>query len=184
MYLRDRRRRHRLAEFGEQIVRRTIEGARDFLACNLSRKRRKVVLQGFKRRRDLGADEIGPRRQHLSELDIRRPEILERKREARTRRAFAIGLASAEEEPRDLQGCRHPRIVFMRDQRIVTRKHARRAQKPPQIGKRLKHQIRQAECMAAMPPVKLRTFTRDNPAFSIIVANGFCAGKRRMLSAR
>jgi len=45
-------------------------------------------------------------------------------------------------------------------------------------------QIRQAECIAAMPPVMLRNFTWDNPAFSIIFANAACGGKRRMLSAR
>src|ERR1051326_4327973 len=44
--------------------------------------------------------------------------------------------------------------------------------------------IFQPECMAAIPPDRLRYFTCENPDLAIIFANAVCERNRRMLSAR
>ena len=86
--------------------------------------------------RHLHADDIGPRRQHLAKLDIGRSQPFQRAAQPRA----GIGLA-ARERPAPA--------------RPAARRHEEDARNW-QIGT---HHRRQAECMAAMPPERLRTLT-------------------------
>ena len=89
----------------------------------------------LQRARHFHADNIGPGGQHLAELDVSRSELFQCPAEARAR----VGAAAVEGQRRPgQQAC-----------------GMEKAQGPGQIA----HQRRQAECMAAMPPDRLRTFT-------------------------
>src|SRR5580698_9710214 len=114
----------------------------------------------FQRPRHLYADDIGPRRQHLAKLDIGGSQSLKRAAKTHT----GIGTTMAERQRRPGQ-------------------KASGMQQAQRTGQNT-HQRRQAECMAAMPPDRLRTLTCSRPASAIIWANFACGGKRRMLSAR
>ena len=143
-------------EAGKQRLHRLAKGADDLGARRAFRKWRQPVLQMFQRRRHFGADNIGPRRQHLPQLDIGGSQSFQRLGQSRT----GIGAAGTE-----CTGGRRQQEGGMQQ-----------AQQP--------HHSRQAECMAAMPPDRLRTFTCPRPASEIIWANFAWGGKRRMLSAR
>ena len=71
-------------------VQRLAEFAFDGGARLGRRKWRQAVLQMLQRARDIGADDIGPRRQHLAELDMRGPETLQRARQALARRQVLV----------------------------------------------------------------------------------------------
>ena len=109
---------------------------------------------------DIGADNIGPRRQHLAQLDIGGPEPFQRAGKPHA----GVGLARPKRQSGPGQQARGM------DQTQEIRNRA--------------HYSRQAECIAAMPPDKLRIFTWDRPASVIMCANFAWGGKRRMLSAR
>ena len=79
---RDRRRRNARTAPPPACRSRVRSSAR---AC-VGRKWRQPVLQMLQRARDIRADNIGPRRQHLAELDIGGPEALQRARQALARR--------------------------------------------------------------------------------------------------
>ena len=160
VHLGDGGRRQRRAETREQGFDRLAKGAFDLRPRLGFGKRRQPVLEVLQRTRHLHSDNVGPRRQHLAELDIGRPQFFQGAAETRAR----IGAVMAEGQRRpEQQACG--------------------MEKPEETGQGA-HQRRQAECMAAMPPERLRTFTCSRPASAIIWANFACGGKRRMLSAR
>ena len=133
------------AEAGKQRLHRLAEGAGDLGPCLNFRKRRQAVLQMLQGARELGAHDIGPRRQHLAQLDIGRSQPLQRAGEPRT------GV------------------------RLLRTKGPRRPGEQPGGIKKAQgtgdgnHYSRQAECMAAMPPDRLRTFTCSRPASAIML---------------
>ena len=118
-----------------EILHRLAEGPNDLGPGFAFGERRQPVLQMFQRRRHLNAHNIGTRRQHLAELDIGRPQLFQRAPQP----GSGIGPVAAECLKRTDQGQRCP--------------------KQPQETADIAHQRRQAECMAAMPPDRLRTFT-------------------------
>ncbi len=184
MHLRDGSSRDRLAERQEARRQRFAEFAFDDRLRGVGRKRRQTILQRLQRARHVRPDQIGPRRQHLPELHISGTETFQRLRQTHAgRRGRIVALARAEQAARDTKGQRHRRQIFARHQRVMLRQHARGVMQAANIGERA-HQMRHAECSAAMPPERLRTFTRLSPAFSIIFANFACGGNLRMLSAR
>ena len=71
MHLRDRGRRHRWAEARKGLRQRPFQRRRDHGLGFALRKRRQPVLQAFQIARHGDADDVGPRRKELSELDDR-----------------------------------------------------------------------------------------------------------------
>jgi hypothetical protein len=183
VHLRDGRRRDGFAEAREQHVDRLAELILDDFLRGWCRKRRETILQLLQRGCDLAADHVRAGRENLAELDVRRSKFFQRTRQTLARRRFDVDLAEAEHAARDAQRERDLRRVLLRHQRVVPRERARDAPEPREVRQRADH-MRQAECSAAMPPARLRTFTRLRPAFSIIFANFACGGNLRMLSAR
>ena len=183
MHLRNGRRRYRLAEMRKQFLERIAERGNDDRASFFRRESGQTILQAFERGGDVLAHDVGPRRQYLAEFDIGRAEAFERACKPLARPALRLAPA-AERKAHQAQRERRAIQIFAWDQRVVTAERAGDAQQAPQIGEGSGAHIFQAECMAAMPPVRLRTFTRESPAASIILANFAWGGKRRMLSTR
>ena len=149
------------------------------------RERRQAVLQRFQPASDIGAEDIGTRRQELAQLDRGGSQLFQGLREPPAGRKLRVAaLARAEQPGRDAQRDRHARGVFARQKRIIGGKRARHADQNGDVLQCTEHHAFQPECIAAMPPERLRCFTCAKPAFSIIFANVACGGKRRMLSAR
>ena len=80
-----------------------------------------------------------------------------------------LRLPRAEEPRRDTQRDRHAGGVFARQQRVIGGERARHAHQNGDILQCTEHHAFQPECMAAMPPERLRCFTWVKPAFSIIL---------------
>ena len=74
---------------GEKRRRRGLSSAASIVVRLRARERRHPVLQGFEPARDLDADDVGPRRQDLAELDVDGPSRAMRQREAGARVAAA-----------------------------------------------------------------------------------------------
>ncbi len=66
--------RHRRAERNEHLPDRLAEGRHDDLLGDILREGRHPVLELLKVEGRIHADDVGPRRQELSELDVGRPE--------------------------------------------------------------------------------------------------------------
>src|SRR6478609_9063222 len=91
MDLRDRRARHRRqVERPEHVAQRSPEDARDRRFGLVRGKRRHAILQERELVRDVGRQQVAPRRQHLPELDEDRPEVFERTSQADTTRQRQI----------------------------------------------------------------------------------------------
>ena len=75
---RSRRRRSARRSVHEQLVDRPAERFLDLRARQRGREGRHPVLQAGKIVGDVGADDVGPRREELAELDIGRPEPVDR----------------------------------------------------------------------------------------------------------
>ena len=101
----------------------------------------------FQRRRDLDADDIGPRRQHLAQLDVSGAQPFQRRGQPRRRHRACAGTKRAAPDPP-----------------AQSRPAAAAENLPMCSSNKCAHQSRQAECMAAMPPERLRTFTWPRPA--------------------
>ena len=67
-----------LVDMGEDFLQGLLQPQLDRLAHFLERSGGEIVLERRQVARRLGTDQIGPRRERLSELDRRRPEFLER----------------------------------------------------------------------------------------------------------
>ncbi len=96
--LRDRGGGDRLAERGEQLAERLAEGRFEDADRDLLREGRHPVLQPLQVAGRRHADDVGPRRQELAELDVGRPEAGQRRGQAAGAEARAFELAA---EPQD-----------------------------------------------------------------------------------
>ena len=75
--------------------------------------------------------------------------------------------------------------IFVRHQRVMAGEDPRHAQQRSDLVQCTEHFYTfQPECMAAIPPDRLRYFTWSKPASPIAFAKTFCDGNRLMLSAR
>ena len=83
MDLRDRSGGDGLAQFGKEIAERPSERLFDDVHGDVARKRLHPVLKRFEFARDSDADDIGPGRQGLAELDVGRSELGDRRGEPR-----------------------------------------------------------------------------------------------------
>ena len=145
------------------------------------RKRRQPVLQAFQIARHCDADDVGPGRQKLSELQIGRAEPRQRARQ--TRAGFGAGAFDQPRHPqRELAGRRHQARIDDAEHAFA-REHVSGADQPRDVGRRRDHK-RQPECNATMPPERLCHFTREKPAAPIISANAFGLGNFRIDSTR
>ncbi len=112
--------------------------------------------------RDVGADDIGPRRQELAELDVGRPEPVQRRRQPSPRPSLRAAAARSAAPARAAAWAarRQRRGSTQREARPRARARSRRAPGGPrwQIAREAcgDHQSFQPECSAAMPPVMLR----------------------------
>ena len=146
------------------------------------RRGRQVVLQLRQVRRGFLADQVGPGRQRLAELDRRRAD-----RDQRRRHNRGVG------------GMRAPKRAIARqpahrrrrdaDRRSMPRSAPCRASVRPHFSKRHRWvtrggQIFQPEWMVTSPPSIGSAAARTKPASATIALNACGRGKRRMLSTR
>ena len=211
VHLRDRGGGNRLfVEAAEQLFQRPVELVLDGRSDLVEREGRQAVHELRQVGCDLLAEQVGPARQRLTQLDERRAGVLERAREllAETSRLPAHEGAQHEHQ----QACRVDAVED--EQRVVPRQDADQREQAQAVAQLADHpgnrrrwrsnavaslrpppssggavpqrhdQVRQAECSAAMPPERFRQRTTSSPAARIIAANASCEGKRRMLSAR
>ncbi len=182
MHLRDRRRRDRRAEGGEDVRNPAAERRRDRGLGLLLRKRRHAVLQALEIARERDADHVAPGRQELPELDVSRPERGQRDGQA-------VGLVAAR-RPLDQPRAGKRRARRQRERRRIdeaehafAREHEAGAGQPDEMDECRDHK-RQPECSATTPPVSGRALTRRKPAAEIIAAKACGLGKRRIDSTR
>ena len=126
------------------------------------------------------ADQIGPGRQRLPQLDCGRADRLERSGvvgDTRLERAKPCDPA----KPPNL--CRGTRITLYPAQGTVTAKRSAPAQQAEDMGRRT-GQIFQPEWIATSPPSIGSTLVRAKPALRIIPSNSGIGGKRRIDSIR
>src|SRR5262249_25238099 len=136
--------------------------------------------------RDLFADQVGAGRERLAELDEARAQLPERDRQALALAQAAHHLGRRPDPAGDAQEGREAHDIAQGEERIVPGQGPADPDKRPQMTQRAKHvgQSRQPECIAAMPPERLRYFTWSKPTARMRSASSSCGGKRRMLSAR
>ncbi len=106
VHLADRRRGQRLlAEPGKQLFQRLAQLAFDHRPHRLGRISRRVFLQLLQLLGQRQTDQVGPRAEHLAQLDERRPELRERQPDARLGRLASqrISRAALEELLGELQ---------------------------------------------------------------------------------
>ena len=130
--------------------------------------------------RDIGADNIRPRRQKLAELDVGRAEPADRRRQDRRPFVDALGeRSSASAERQRARPAAKPRYRH-RETRRRGRARNRRAQCAEHAREISRIQSFQPEWMATMPPVsRVRTRARS-PASAIMREYLRRAGKRRI----
>ncbi len=181
MHLCDRGGGDRRPEADKRLCHRAFQRLRDHgLGLGL-RKRRQPVLQAFQIARHRDADDVGPGRQKLSELEIGRSEPGQRARQPRA--GFGAGPLDQPRQPqRELPGRRHQTRIDDAEHAFA-REHVSGADQPRDVGRRRNHK-RQPECNATMPPDRLSHFTREKPASRIISANALGLGNFRIDSTR
>jgi hypothetical protein len=92
----------------EHVGERPPEHADDRRFDLVRRKRRHAILQQRELVRDVGRQEVAPRRQHLSELDEDRPEVFQRAPQADAARQRKV--APEQRGANDRPECAHPRM--------------------------------------------------------------------------
>ena len=102
------------------------------------RERRHLVLQRFQIARERHADDVGPRRQELAELDVGRPELGQRGREPALRADAGRPLEQARELERGLRRQRQRRRIDQREHALA-REHEAGAGKTGEMGDRGDH---------------------------------------------
>ena len=181
MHLRDRGGGDRRAKTRKSLIDRAFQRSRDRgLGLGL-RERRQTVLQRFEIARHRHADDVGPRREELAELEIGRAHPFQRARQPRSRLG-AAPLDQSRELDRKLSRRRHQRRVD-RAEHAFAREHEARAHQPGHVSECRDHK-RQPECNATMPPDRLCQLTREKPAARIMSANAAGFGNLRMDSTR
>ena len=134
----DRGRCDRLAELGENRLDRLAMGGFDRGTGLRHREGRHPVLQGRKILGDLHADDIGPRRQELAELDIGRAEPGQGRGEAGGGGAGAAALDQAAERDQRPRRRRQDRGIDQRE-RALARQHEADPRRAGEMGKRRDH---------------------------------------------
>jgi hypothetical protein len=182
MHLRDRGRRHRRAERGEDVAQRLAErGCHRRFGFGL-RERRHLVLQAFEVARHGHADDVGPRGQELAELDVSGAEPRERRGDAVRGFRRARTFPQPGERERAPRGERQRRRIDQAEHAFAGEDEAGTSE-AEQMGESGDHK-RQPECSATTPPVICRNDTRRKPAAPIISANCCGRGKLRIDSTR
>lgn len=115
-------------------------GAQDRLRVR-EREGRQTVLQLREIGGDLGADNVGARRQELAELDVAGAELLQRGRQPLTgaQARDVAPRAEAQQRRPEPRQTRNAVLLLARDQRVVLCQHARGAQEPKETGERCDH---------------------------------------------
>ncbi|MEI9929809.1 MAG: hypothetical protein WDM89_04405 [Rhizomicrobium sp.] len=125
------------------------------------RERRKAVLQMLQRMRDVVTDEIGPRCEHLAELDMRRPEAFQSARQSLARRQILVlRRTDAKQEAREFQRRWHSIEIFARHQRIMPRQRTRDVKKAGGIGEKHSSPFNPKFVMAALKAAIQNLFAR------------------------
>src|SRR5204862_5819683 len=136
----------------------------------------------FQIARERQANDVGARRQELTELDVSRAEPRQRRRKS-DRCAFR---SRPLDQPRKLEpkprGCGEGSGI-REGEHTFAREYKTRARETKQMADRRDHK-RQPECSATIPPLIIRCDTRRKPAARIISANALGRGKRRIDSTR
>jgi hypothetical protein len=163
VHLGDRGRRdRRVVEAGEERLDRAAEFRLDGAARLRAGKGRQAVLQFGKVSGQLLAQQIGPGREELAELDETRPQLGQRPGQLLARPALGLGARNQAGQP---DHTRRDAGLLQGRQGVVACQAARDRQQAPDQAQRAQqardrsgalHQRRQAECRAATPPVRLR----------------------------
>ncbi|MNQ78494.1 hypothetical protein D3C85_934070 [compost metagenome] len=192
----------RLAQVAEQALDRTPQRALDLGAGFGQREGRQLVLQPAQILGELDAEDVGAGGQDLTQLDGHGAEVFEGLTDALAGSTGAMRLAGQHlhgaRERTGPDGQQVGRLA--RDQGVVARQHPAPADQTEGRAQRVADglrrrgggrsldgqpaQIAHPWWMAAIPPDRLVTLTRLNPASSIIRLKVCWSGKRRMLSTR
>ena len=148
----------------------------------LLRERWHLVLQPFEIARERGADDVRPGRQELAELHVTRPELRQRGRQPRFRRAVRRALEHAGQTQCYPRRRGHHRRVDQTEH-ALTGEHEPGTAEPDEMRRSGNHR-RQPRCSATIPPLMVRYDTRANPAARSMAANSGGRGKRRIDSTR
>ncbi|MNE31555.1 hypothetical protein D3C80_1251310 [compost metagenome] len=202
MRLRQRSGGDRLAQIAEQALDRTAQRALDLGAGFGQGEGRQLVLQPAQILGELDAEDVGAGGQDLTQLDGHGAEVFEGLPHALAGATGAVLAAGRQlHQPRERAGPGgQQRIDLARDQGVVPRQHPAPADQAKRRAQRIADgfrarrgrrgldgqpaQIAHPWWMAAIPPDRLVTLTRLNPASSIIRLKVCWSGKRRMLSTR
>ena len=161
-----------------------MKGNPDQPACGFS-ARTVAVLQSLELNGHLAADDVRPRREELSQLDVRRAQSIDRPRETREAVAVAFGdhVGEGERQPQ------HRRQIgrVAANKRPFAREHESSVRQPQPMAERRQdrhNQIFQPEWIATIPPLRRVKSTRAKPASAIISANRSGDGNLRIDSTR
>ena len=183
--LRDRRRGDRRGERREQHVDRLAERLLDRRPRLRLGKRLDLVVQPAERVGDLGADDVGPGREELAELDVGGAEPVDGAGQAF---GLAVDLLALDQPRQPERQARPPRQGFGVDagEGAFAGEDETGARQAKQRGDGARHRSQsfQPEWMAAIPPERLSTSTRSKPAASIIAAKRAWFGNLRIDSTR
>ena len=138
-------------EARKHLAQRLAERRRDRRLGFGLRKRRHLVLQAFEIARERNADDIGPRRQELAELDVGRAEPGERSRKPRIGGAACRALDQPRDAQRRPRGKRQRRRIDQAEHAFAGEHEAGAAETQQMCG--AGDHKRQPECNATMPPV-------------------------------
>ena len=178
--------RDRLAELDEERRRSALERRLDALDRGRAGRRRHAILQPLQLGGDLGADDVGPGGEKLAELDIGRPQPVDRARQSRRGRArrAARGNSASASGSRASGGSvagstptKAPSRASMKPAR-ASRENVTRSVRMRQV------QSFQPEWIATTPPVRRVNPTRAKPAAAIMSAKRSGAGNCRIDSTR
>ena len=138
MHLRDRGRGDRRAERRVGLRQRLAQRGDDHRLGLGLRERRHLVLQRFQIARQRHADDVGPRRQELPELDVGRPELGQRGGEPASRAGAGRPLDQPRELDRGLRRPRQRRGIGQREHALA-REHEAGAGEAGEMGDRGDH---------------------------------------------
>ena len=180
--LRDRGRRDRLAELGEQRVDLRAEGRLDDGDRRLAAHRRHAVLQALEFERDLGPDDVGAGRQELAHLDVGGPEPVDGARQPGEPADVAPGDEVGERERQARAGRQERRVDV--DERAFAREDEAGAREPQAVadrgddrhGSELPARMDGDHAAAELA----RSPTRAKPASAIMSANSSAEGNLRI----
>ncbi len=182
VHLRDRGGGDRRPEARIDRIERLLERLGDHRLGLLLAEGRHLVLQHFEVAGDVRADDVGPRSEELTELDVSGSEP----RQGRAETAGAVAGAAALDDAADGDGPDHRHRQAARvdhAEHALAREHVAGARQPDEMSGGGDHNF-QPECSATTPPVICRNETRRKPARSIMPAKACGLGNLRIDSTR